>query len=658
MKRVVCILVFLVALGTATAGLWTWRGRTTTSVTLWDRPEFAPVGTNEEARNRGVSFEIWLGATGTRYKGTVYTAQEALEAAVVSVVREKKLTPDEISRAPVCMMVDAARVPYGRLATVLSMCARLGFKTIAVLGDRDVRPGYSAPAEVPVALPVVTHGTPIRLDAARPKNWIVVDVHRNGQAYVNGVGPLAMPPGVSPSPFARRIVEEASSCSCAEERPLLIRADEQVPTAFLRRVILAGCGNHLWDFYFVGKLTDGRTCLVARVDEPCPNGFWWGDEEEEEEPVAPPPPDIHTAQVGESVWSYVLEDDGSARIWGGRDPDDWAGYLCAVHPKPVGALTIPAQLDGHPVSAVGDSALASCDLTSVQFPSGLREIGRYAFSNCRNLTAVTLPESLCCLGDGAFFGTGLMRLKIPAGVSYVDHWTWSLLDRLEAFEVDADNPKYSAVAGILYNKDRSKVLRVPQARTFVALEPTVREIGAYAFEYCSITNIVLPPGLCRFGEYAFSRCDRLESVSIPEGVEELERTVFMCCGALKTVKLPASLEQIGSGAFHGCTNLTEITLPQDCRHVGYDAFAECSNLRHISLPQGRLYLENHAFRDVHPDCVFSQGPLLRYRPDRTCTVLSPLGWALLAGGLLVLGAVLVATWKCFAIIRGQSNNNC
>lgn len=638
----------VVVLCTALAWLWVSRSRASELVALRDRAEFSPVGTNEEAQKRDVSFRIMLSSEKVRYKREIFTALSSLEEAMTEEVRKNRLTAEEISRAPVYVGVLDPSVPYGQVSKVLSLCARLGLKTIAVVGGNEKR--FPVPTVAPISLPVVPHGVPVDLDAGRPANWIVVDVKRNGEVRVNGVGPIATEyDTMRPSALERRIVEAAAPFRDEDdvEVPVLIRADEQTPMAFVRRVILLCSRNHLWDFYYLSVLPDGRTCLVSRVDEPCPDGFWWGDDCVEDCRLEPPtPPDMHAARVGGTVWSYVLEEDGSARIWGGRNPDNWSADLCAVTPRPAGEVVIPESLDGHPVSVLGRSAFDSCDLTSVRLPAGIKAIEGRAFSNCRKLASISLPDSLRRLGDGAFFGTGLTRLRIPAGISYMDHWTWAGLQHLEAFEVDSGNPEFSAVAGVLYNKDCSKVLKVPEALVSVTLEPTVRELAEFSFERSSITNIELPAGLRRLEEGAFESCHDLASISIPDGVEELPCGGFAYCYALRKVRLPETLEQIGSHAFTGCASLTEIALPGSCRHINYMAFSGCENLKDVRLPDGKLFLAWNCFEGVHSACVLSRGPFLRFSLGLGCNVPSPLGWTLGAGALVVLVAGLGFTVRC------------
>ena len=609
-----------------------WDRGTADPVDLSERSEFRISGTNKEALKRGVSFWVMFSENGIRYKKRTVDSLAALDAEMESDVREAKLTPEEASRAPVVVDIIDGKCPYGKVASVLSTCARLGLRTVAVVGDYDFR--GPPPPDAAVTLPLVTKGVPVNLNAPRPKNWIVLDVRRSGLVSVNGEGPYPCDEnGMRSTTLSRRIVEAAGSVY-ADKTQVLIRADEQVPGAFVRRVICTCTCNRLWNLFALGRLADGQECIISKVDEPCPNGFWWGEEDEleEEECLSEllPLPEVKTAKIGDFVWSYVVEKDGSARIWGGIDPDRQGCSLPAISPRPTGELTIPRELDGHPVLALGDGVFGFCPgLTAVRFPQGIKQIESYALANCRDLVSAPLPDSVVAIGMGAFNWTGLTHMRIPEGVTYVDYWTFSNVPNLEAFEVDESNPRYSAMAGVLYNKDRSRVIRCPQARAAIDWAPTVREIAEESFANCSFTNICLPPGLRRLGDSAFIGSRELTSIDIPEGIEELPSGVFMHCSGLRSVRLPDTLESIGMYAFCGCENLTEIVLPQRCRHIGYNAFSGCTRLAYVRLADDMSFLGWNCFNGVPTGCVLSLGPFWRYDPNQNLRVLTPLSWTLI-----------------------------
>ena len=72
--------------------------------------------------------------------------------------------------------------------------------------------------------------------------------------------------------------------------------------------------------------------------------------------------------------------------------------------KASGALTIPATIEGNPVTSIGNEAFLLCtSLTSITIPDSVTSIGIGAFSNCGNLTNITIGDSVTSIGEQAFY---------------------------------------------------------------------------------------------------------------------------------------------------------------------------------------------------------------------------------------------------------------
>lgn len=101
---------------------------------------------------------------------------------------------------------------------------------------------------------------------------------------------------------------------------------------------------------------------------------------------------------------YTLQDDGTAMIVESPEYAEWR------------RLSIPAELDGHPVTAIGSRAFANCSyVKSVTVPEGIVSIGDKAFSFCTSLSRIRLPETLESIGDDAFFYTQILDSVASAG---------------------------------------------------------------------------------------------------------------------------------------------------------------------------------------------------------------------------------------------------
>lgn len=124
-------------------------------------------------------------------------------------------------------------------------------------------------------------------------------------------------------------------------------------------------------------------------------------------------------EIATWAWTYDLE-DGGAVITGYPTVSGWSEM-------PIGTLPVPAVLDGHPVTAIGDRAFAhTYNLTGLTVPAGVSRIGAEAFYLCFRLTEVTLPASVTSIGEMAFElhedgGAWGLTLRVPEG-SYAEQY--------------------------------------------------------------------------------------------------------------------------------------------------------------------------------------------------------------------------------------------
>ena len=110
-------------------------------------------------------------------------------------------------------------------------------------------------------------------------------------------------------------------------------------------------------------------------------------------------------------------------------------------------------------------------------------------------------------------------------------------------------------------------------------------------------DVVIPDGVNSIGDWAFTDCKSLTSITIPYGVTVIEWNAFNGCTGLKSVIIPSSVTSIGEGAFKGCTGLTSITIPNSVQSIGDLAFDGCTGLTSITIPDGVTSIGLSAFSD-------------------------------------------------------------
>jgi hypothetical protein len=139
---------------------------------------------------------------------------------------------------------------------------------------------------------------------------------------------------------------------------------------------------------------------------------------------------------------------------------------------------------------------------------------------------------------GAFvFCTELTTITIPASVTNIEDRAFNGCFNLIGITVDANNPAYCSVDGILYNKDKTTLLQFPPGKA-----------GAF----------VIPNSVTEIVPLALWNCPYLTGVKIPEGIKSIDQEEFAACRNLATVIVPASVTNIGPNAFNSCISMRGI----------------------------------------------------------------------------------------------------
>jgi hypothetical protein len=164
--------------------------------------------------------------------------------------------------------------------------------------------------------------------------------------------------------------------------------------------------------------------------------------------------------------------------------------------------------------------------------------------------------------------------------------------------VDTNNPAYSSVAGVLFNKSQNTLIQCPggEAGTYT-IPDSVNSVGDNAFSACiSLTGVTIPNTITNIGDYAFSACTSLTSVAIPDSVTSIGEGVFENCHSLTSVAIPNSIASIGDWAFAFCTSLTNVTIPNSVTSIGFRAFYFCTSLTSITIGNGVTSIGDYAFQ--------------------------------------------------------------
>ena len=307
---------------------------------------------------------------------------------------------------------------------------------------------------------------------------------------------------------------------------------------------------------------------------------------------------------------------------------------------------------------IGAGAFSNTPITEIEMATPCDSILGGTFSDCPNLTKITIGEGLKYIGDKAFANSPVKEANLPSTLRDISSTAFTgyssycpfvndiqpenhirYIGKVAYQCVDRDLEEYTIKDGTVTLAD--ELFESSQGNAF-HIPASVEQIGSRVFAGTQIKTLPEMPGLKRIGDEAFYQCKNLKKVTIPETVEYIGGGAFYGCSNIWSltynainaecerlmesniplekivigdkvrrlprgifsgrefteVTLPACLERIDEFAFYGCKNLTTINLSDSIRYIGDDAFYGCSSLKNIHWPLRLTTIGSRAFRQT------------------------------------------------------------
>lgn len=307
---------------------------------------------------------------------------------------------------------------------------------------------------------------------------------------------------------------------------------------------------------------------------------------------------------------------------------------------------------------IGAGAFSNTPITEIEMATPCDSILGGTFSDCPNLTKITIGEGLKYIGDKAFANSPVKEANLPSTLRDISSTAFTgyssycpfvndiqpenhirYIGKVAYQCVDRDLEEYTIKDGTVTLAD--ELFESSQGNAF-HIPASVEQIGSRVFAGTQIKTLPEMPGLKRIGDEAFYQCKNLKKVTIPETVEYIGGGAFYGCSNIWSltynainaecerlmesniplekivigdkvrrlprgifsgrefteVALPACLERIDEFAFYGCKNLTTINLSDSIRYIGDNAFYGCSSLKNIHWPLRLTTIGSRAFRQT------------------------------------------------------------
>lgn len=185
------------------------------------------------------------------------------------------------------------------------------------------------------------------------------------------------------------------------------------------------------------------------------------------------------------------------------------------------------------------------------------------------------------------FNNNVESIILPSTINYIGLNAFNHSPYLKNIEVNKNNNKFCSEKGILFNKNKTTLIKVPPANKVKDLNLSkIKSIKEQACKNCTnLKNVTLGDKIKTLGASTFNNCINLEHIKLSNNLESIGCHCFDGCGKIKEINLPDTLQNIGAYGFFCCGSITEINISDNVTLIGSNCFTNCYLLKNIKLPK-------------------------------------------------------------------------
>ncbi|MCI5656745.1 MAG: leucine-rich repeat domain-containing protein [Candidatus Pseudoruminococcus sp.] len=262
------------------------------------------------------------------------------------------------------------------------------------------------------------------------------------------------------------------------------------------------------------------------------------------------------------------------------------------------------------ITEINGLAFYNCtELVNINLPDGISKIQTSTFETCSKLKSINIPDSVTNIKESAFANClSLKNINISDNVENIENGAFYNCKSLKEINVNPNNKYYLSENGILFDINKTSIICCPAGKTGnYTIPDSVKYIEYYSFYGCNLSNIKISDNINSIGKFAFFKCGLLKSITIPSKNVKIYDDTFYGCDSLKEINIsPDNKYYTSSDGVLFNKNKTELIccpmgktgdyiIPNTVKIIKSPGFNCCKKLTSITIPNSVDQINDDAF---------------------------------------------------------------